>query len=412
MKDNLTSKDTFSNRLNAQDKMGCRLSMKSSLQSESVASPAQLAAKSSNKAVNNTGLPDNIKSGVEALSGYSMDDVKVHYNSSKPAQLNAHAYAQGTDIHVASGQEQYLAHEAWHVVQQKQGRVQPTRQMKDKISVNEDEGLEHEADILGNKVVQSKCANGDCEVCDDCKKKKKNQNHQGVGTNVVQKVSMCRGTNRIGNLAYPGTSEHILIQQHYLMNINPMAEVEYLIPESGPNGGTGYADIVDPAGGIYEIKFHPFVASAISEVARYVAMAYTHCDEDTMWHAGLIYPNAVLPYMGDQELVTYLHAPGVIGYYLRRRQREPEREPVTEPQSVTDQIKKFVRQVLEEGMDAEQAAKEWLRGNPEVAWAIIGLGIAGIIALIADDLSGVGVADDVAIPPILTLIRVAATVVL
>ena len=68
---------------------------------------------------NNTGLPDNLKSGIENLSGYSMDDVKVHYNSDKPAQLHAHAYAQGTDIHLASGQEKHLAHEAWHVVQQK-----------------------------------------------------------------------------------------------------------------------------------------------------------------------------------------------------------------------------------------------------------------------------------------------------
>jgi len=41
-------------------------------------------------------LPDNVKQGVESLSGISMDDVKVHYNSAKPAQLNAHAYAQGT----------------------------------------------------------------------------------------------------------------------------------------------------------------------------------------------------------------------------------------------------------------------------------------------------------------------------
>ncbi|CAK0777069.1 hypothetical protein CCP3SC1_890002 [Gammaproteobacteria bacterium] len=30
---------------------------------------------------NNTGLPDDLKSGVEALSGISMDDVQVHYNS-------------------------------------------------------------------------------------------------------------------------------------------------------------------------------------------------------------------------------------------------------------------------------------------------------------------------------------------
>lgn len=36
------------------------------------------------KKENNTSLPDNLKSGIENLSGYSMDDVKVHYNSSAP----------------------------------------------------------------------------------------------------------------------------------------------------------------------------------------------------------------------------------------------------------------------------------------------------------------------------------------
>lgn len=113
---------------------------------------------------NNTGLPDNLKSGIENLSGYSMDDVKVHYNSDKPVQLQAHAYAQGTDIHVASGQEQHLAHEAWHVVQQKQGRVQATTQLKSKqahsprfvgVNLNDDAGLEREADIMGAKALQT-----------------------------------------------------------------------------------------------------------------------------------------------------------------------------------------------------------------------------------------------------------------
>lgn len=108
--------------------------------------PFQLEAKP-----NNTGLPDNLKSGVENLSGFSLDDVKVHYNSDKPAQLNAHAYAQGTDIHVASGQEKHLPHEAWHVVQQKQGRVQPTKQMKGRMPINDDERLEKEADDMGAK---------------------------------------------------------------------------------------------------------------------------------------------------------------------------------------------------------------------------------------------------------------------
>ncbi len=102
---------------------------------------------------NNTGLPIQLKSGVENLSGFSLNDVKVHYNSPKPAQLQAHAYAQGTDIHVASGQEKHLPHEAWHVVQQKQGRVQPTLQMKGGVNVNDNEGLETEADIMGERAM-------------------------------------------------------------------------------------------------------------------------------------------------------------------------------------------------------------------------------------------------------------------
>lgn len=105
---------------------------------------------------NNSGLPDGLKSGVESLSGFSMDDVKVHYNSDKPAQLNAHAYAQGTDIHLASGQEKHLPHEAWHVVQQKQGRVQPTMMMKAKVPINDDQRLEKEADTMGARALQMK----------------------------------------------------------------------------------------------------------------------------------------------------------------------------------------------------------------------------------------------------------------
>jgi hypothetical protein len=65
------------------------------------------------------------------------------------AQLNALGYAQGSDIHLAPGQEQHVPHEAWHVVQQAQGRVQPTMQMKDGVTVNDDTGQEREADQLG-----------------------------------------------------------------------------------------------------------------------------------------------------------------------------------------------------------------------------------------------------------------------
>jgi Domain of unknown function (DUF4157) len=113
--------------------------------------PAQLAEA---PIPNRTGLPDQLKAGVENLSGVSLDDVKVHYNSAEPAQLNALAYAQGTDIHVAPGQQEHLPHEAWHIVQQKQGRVQPTTQMKAGVPVNDDPKLEHEADVMGGKAAQ------------------------------------------------------------------------------------------------------------------------------------------------------------------------------------------------------------------------------------------------------------------
>ena len=108
------------------------------------------------KQKNNTGLPNKLKAGIENLSGYSMDDVKVHRNSDKPAQLQAHAYAQGTDIHLGPGQEKHLPHEAWHVAQQKDGRVKPTMQMKGEVNVNDDDGLEKEADVMGAKALQMK----------------------------------------------------------------------------------------------------------------------------------------------------------------------------------------------------------------------------------------------------------------
>ncbi|MBO7059514.1 MAG: DUF4157 domain-containing protein [Fibrobacter sp.] len=104
---------------------------------------------------NNTGMPDNLKSGIESLSGFSMDDVRVHYNSSKPATVQALAYTQGTDIHVAPGQEKHLPHEAWHVAQQMAGRVSPTTNING-MPVNDNAALEHEADVMGEKAVQCK----------------------------------------------------------------------------------------------------------------------------------------------------------------------------------------------------------------------------------------------------------------
>jgi len=109
----------------------------------------------SDAAPNRTGMPDDLKTAVESLSGVDLSDVLVHTNSDSPANLGAHAYAQGSDIHLAPGQERHLPHEAWHVVQQRQGRVVPTMQMQG-VNINDDRALEAEADRMGAQASQMK----------------------------------------------------------------------------------------------------------------------------------------------------------------------------------------------------------------------------------------------------------------
>ncbi len=98
---------------------------------------------------NQTGLPDKLKAGIESLSGMAMDDVKVQYNSSKPAEVQALAHTQGSIIYIGPGQEKHLPHEAWHVAQQKQGRVTTGNVQSKGASINDDPGLETEADQMG-----------------------------------------------------------------------------------------------------------------------------------------------------------------------------------------------------------------------------------------------------------------------
>ncbi len=100
--------------------------------------------------LNHTGLPSRLRAGIENLSGLSMDDVRVHFRSARPAHVRARAYTRGTEIYVGPGQEAYLPHEAWHVVQQKQGRVKPTLRLKG-CAINDEISLEREADDLGEQ---------------------------------------------------------------------------------------------------------------------------------------------------------------------------------------------------------------------------------------------------------------------
>lgn len=102
------------------------------------------------KKSSSTDHPESLKSEIESLSGTNMDHVVVHYNSPKPSQLNAHAYAEGTDIKIAPGQERNLPHEVWHVIQQKQGRVSPTVRTHIELST-EEEAQRTERELLAKR---------------------------------------------------------------------------------------------------------------------------------------------------------------------------------------------------------------------------------------------------------------------
>jgi hypothetical protein len=92
-------------------------------------------------AQSSAGLPESLKS---ALGGLIDGTVAVHYNSPKPLEISAHAYAQDSAIHVGPGQEQDLA----------QARIRPVRQ-RSGVALNDDRALEREADKLGTVAATS-----------------------------------------------------------------------------------------------------------------------------------------------------------------------------------------------------------------------------------------------------------------
>ena len=94
---------------------------------------------------NMTGIPTQMKLDFERRSGLSFDDVRVHYNSDKPAKIGALAYTQGNQVHVGPGQEKHLRHELGHVVQQKTKQILHTKVMHG-LFINDDAGLEAEAE--------------------------------------------------------------------------------------------------------------------------------------------------------------------------------------------------------------------------------------------------------------------------
>lgn len=109
------------------------------------------------------GMPAEVQQKMESTMNADFSSVKIHPNSSSAQKVGALAYTQGENVHFAPGQfkpastkgQQLLGHELAHVVQQRAGMVKPTTSVAG-MAVNDDPGLESEADKMGNKAAQAK----------------------------------------------------------------------------------------------------------------------------------------------------------------------------------------------------------------------------------------------------------------
>ncbi len=125
------------------------------------------AEAASDRRTNRTGIPMPLLRSMEGLLGHDFSHVRVHPNSPKAPEVGALAYTQGRDVYVAPGQyapetakgNRLLGHELTHVVQQAQGRVSATTQVRG-VAINDDPALEHEADVVGENAAGWKTVTG------------------------------------------------------------------------------------------------------------------------------------------------------------------------------------------------------------------------------------------------------------
>lgn len=115
-------------------------------------------------------MPEEVQAKMEGAFGADFSGVRIHEGPRSEA-LGARAYTQGKDVHFAPGEyqpgsqsgQELLGHELAHVVQQSQGRVSATTQAKG-VAVNDDAGLETEADAMGAKAARGEKVGGGTSI--------------------------------------------------------------------------------------------------------------------------------------------------------------------------------------------------------------------------------------------------------
>ena len=101
-------------------------------------------------------LPAPVRARMGQSLGHDLAGVRV-FEGPEASRAGAQAFARGDEIHFAPGQYdpgsrsglELIGHELAHVTQQAQGRVGATTMLGKGLAVNDDPGLEREADLRG-----------------------------------------------------------------------------------------------------------------------------------------------------------------------------------------------------------------------------------------------------------------------
>lgn len=120
----------------------------------------QPAAQLQNESVN--GISHSENNAVKELSGGKVDlhesGAKVETTSSSDSRLKSvGARSMAVQGQAIVGDSRDRGHEIWHLAQQEMGQVQPTTEING-TPVNDDKGLENDADVKGAKIMQGKFA--------------------------------------------------------------------------------------------------------------------------------------------------------------------------------------------------------------------------------------------------------------
>lgn len=356
---------------------------------------------------------------MEPRFGYDFSRVRVHSSAAaeqSTQDVNAIAYTVGHNIVFGSGRfapgthegRRLIAHELTHVVQQSG---------LNRISMHQSS---ENTNLLPISTSNSRI-----------------QLQRFISSEPAGGCGLCYGIP-----ANAGKAAHNLIQTEFEL-LYPLGLVELGVQSA--SDGNGRLDLAIAIPGGFEIgEIKPANAQGyedgITQIAKYIDLINMKFPNATIKPLTKLLPPIIFPTLSSdcpvQMLFVNPPVGGVYGYFCkpsfaqlrskcscpapRKKQEEGEKEKkelkkrqlkntqdrklAPEPSRVSTirAIVEFVKQLIEMKIkDYDAATKDFLNKHPEVATFIIAAGFTAVLALLADDLTIAGIADDVAIPPIL-----------